>query len=201
MRSVILVMALAMAAPVWAEDLSEDLAQDLAQDLAMQLGPDTEVSEQGTLNPHEMSMAQVMESIRNGDTGMVICSQGYLVTKSGRHEMARELFKSCADHGWTGAMTWMSQLDDRGLGGPQDLAAAAEWNRKAAEAGDPVGKFNHGLDLMRGWGVARDEAAGRAMVDEAARDGLDVAQRLQSAQYDLDEVTPDADEWRYLNLF
>jgi hypothetical protein len=30
---------------------------------------------------------------------------------------------------------------------------------------------------------------------------LDVAQRLQSAEYDLDEVTPDADEWRYLNLF
>ncbi|AVW90446.1 tetratricopeptide repeat protein [Celeribacter baekdonensis] len=193
MRSAILAMALVAATPVWAEDLAEDFA--------MELGPDTEVTEQGTLNPHEMSMAQVMESIRNGDTGMVICSQGYLVTKSGRHEMARELFEQCAESGWTGAMTWMSQLDDRGLGGPQDLEAAAEWNRKAAEAGDPVGKFNHGLDLMRGWGVARDEAAGRAMVDEAARDGLDVAQRLQSAEYDLDEVTPDADEWRYLNLF
>ena len=81
------------------------------------------------------------------------------------------------------------------------LEAAAEWNRRAAEAGDPVGKFNHGLDLMLGWGVARDQEAGRRLVDEAARDGLPVARRLQSADYDLDEVTPDADEWRYQNLF
>ena len=189
MKRICLGLAMAFAAPLFAEDLP------------MELGPDTHVDEQGTLNPHEMSMAQVMENIREGDTGMVICSQGYLITKSGRHELARELFSNCADAGWTGAMTWMSQLDDNGLGAPQDLEAAAVWNRKAAEAGDPVGKFNHGLDLMRGWGVARDEDAGRALVDEAANDGLAVAQRLQRAGYDLDEVTPDADEWRYLNLF
>lgn len=193
MKRICLGLAMAFAAPLFAENIAEDLP--------MELGPDTHVDEQGTLNPHEMSMAQVMENIREGDTGMVICSQGYLITKSGRHELARELFSNCADAGWTGAMTWMSQLDDNGLGGPQDLEAAAVWNRKAAEAGDPVGKFNHGLDLMRGWGVARDEDAGRALVDEAAHDGLAVAQRLQRAGYDLDEVTPDADEWRYLNLF
>ncbi|SFJ81905.1 tetratricopeptide repeat protein [Celeribacter neptunius] len=178
-----------LTAPLWAEDL------------AMTPGEDTEVTEDGTLNPHEMSMAHLMDQIRDGDTGMVICSQGYLLTKSGRHALARELFERCADEGWTGAMTWMSQLEDNGLGAPQDLEAASEWNRRAAEAGDPVGKFNRGLDLMRGWGVAQDEEAGRALVDEAARDGLAIAQRLQSADYDLDEVTPDADEWRYQKLF
>jgi TPR repeat protein len=167
----------------------------------LELGPDTEVTEQGTLNPHEMSMAQVMENIRKGETSMVLCSQGYLVTKSGRHEMARELFTQCADAGWTGAMTWMSQLTDNGLGGPQNIDEAAQWNQKAAQAGDPVGKFNHGLDLMRGWGVTRDDTAGRTLIDEAARLGLDVAQRLQAAEYDLDEVTPDADEQRYHPMF
>lgn len=172
-----------------------------SEDLALGMGPDTDVTEQGTLNPHEMSMAQVMENIRKGETSMVLCSQGYLVTKSGRHEMARELFTQCADAGWTGAMTWMSQLTDNGLGGPQNIDEAADWNRKAAIAGDPVGKFNHGLDLMRGWGVAQDDAAGRALVDEAAKQGLDVAQRLQAAEYDLDEVTPDADEQRYHPMF
>ncbi|SPF81695.1 tetratricopeptide repeat protein [Pseudoprimorskyibacter insulae] len=177
-----------LAAPVFAGD-------------AMELGPDTDITENGTLNPHEMSMAGVMDKIRNGETSMVLCSQGYLVTKSGRHELARELFSNCSNAGWTGTMTWMSQLDDNGLGGPQDLEAATEWNRRAAEAGDPVGKFNRGLDLMRGWGVARDLEAGRRMVDEAATDGLDVAKRLQAAEYDLDEVTPDADEWRYMNMF
>jgi TPR repeat protein len=67
----------------------------------------------------------------------------------------------------------------------------------AAEAGDPVGQFNYGLDLMRGRGVPLDEAAGRALVDRAAQAGLPVAKRLQAAGYDLDEVTPDADNWKY----
>ena len=39
-----------------------------------------------------------------------------------------------------------------------------------AEAGDPVGRFNHGLNLMRGHGIAQDEALGRDFVDQAARD-------------------------------
>lgn len=173
----------------------------LANDLAMDMGEDTEVTENGTLNPHEMSMASIMDKVREGQSDMVICSTGYLITKSGRHELARELFTQCAEAGYTGTMTWMSQLEDNGLGAPQDLEAATEWNRQAAEAGDPVGKFNRGLDLMRGWGVARDTEAGRRLVDEAANDGLAVARRLQGADYDLEEVTPDADEWRYLKMF
>lgn len=64
-----------------------------------------------------------------------------------------------------------------------------------------MGKFNYGLDLMRGHGVAKDEALGRQYVDTAAAEGLDVAKRLQGAGYDLDEVTPDADDWKYAPLF
>ena len=184
-------LSAAMGLPVLAAD----------PDLALDPGADTQVTAQGTLNPHEMSMARVMDNIRQGDTGMVTCSMGYLVTKSGRHDLARELFRQCADAGYTGAMTWMSQLQDNGLGGPQDLAAASEWNRRAAEAGDPVGKFNRGLDLMRGWGVDPDPDAGRRLIDEAADQGLAVARRLRGADYDLDEVTPDADAWRYQRLF
>mgnify|MGYP006413724951 FL=1 len=95
----------------------------------------------------------------------------------------------------------MSQLDNNGLGGEYNPDAAAEWDRRAAEAGDPVGQFNHGLDLLRGHGVARDEARGRALVDMAAAQGLDVAQRLAAADYDPAEVTPDADDWKYAPAF
>ena len=73
--------------------------------------------------------------------------------------------------------------------------------RRAAEAGDPVGQLNYGLDLMRGRGVRADEALGRAYVDEAARAGISDARRLQASGYDLDEVTPDADNWKYAPLF
>lgn len=152
----------------------------------------------GDLNPEELSLNRVMRDVERGESSMTLCSTGYFITKSGRHAMARELFELCAEEGWTGAMTWMSQLDDNGLGAPEDPAAAAEWDRRAAAAGDPVGQFNHGLDLMRGRGVPRDVAAGRALVDRAAEAGLAVAQRLQGADYDLDEVTPDADAWKYL---
>lgn len=155
----------------------------------------------GTLNPPEMGMDRVMENIRRGQTDMMTCAMGYYMTKKGEHGDARELFQTCAADGWTGAMTWMSQLDNNGLGAEYDPEASAAWDRQAAEAGDPVGKFNHGLNMLRGHGTARDEVAGRAMVDEAARDGLEIARRLQAADYDPEAVTPDADRWRYGPLF
>lgn len=151
----------------------------------------------GTLNPDELSMDRMIQNAREGRLDMMTCASGYAMTKKGDHGIARETFTACAEAGWTGAMTWMSQLDNNALAGPYDPYAAAEWDRRAAEAGDPVGQFNHGLDLLRGYGVAQDQAAGRALIDQAARAGLDSAIRLQGAGYDPDEVTPDADNWRY----
>ncbi len=165
------------------------------------LAAEEAIDAEGDLNPDEMTMSKFVERASRGEADMVLCAQGYLATKSGRHEWARTLFRSCADAGYTGAMTWMSQLDDNGLGAPEDPDAAAEWDRMAAEAGDPVGAFNYGLDLMRGRGVARDEARGRRLVDQAAAAGVSSARRLQAAGYDLDEVTPDADNWKYQPLF
>jgi len=115
--------------------------------------------------------------------------------------LARKLTKECAEAGYTKAMTWMSQMENSGLGGDYNPDASAEWDRKAAAVGDPVGKFNHGLNLMHGHGIAQDQTLGRKFVDEAARDGLAIAKRLQEADYDLNEVTPDADNWKYAPLF
>jgi uncharacterized protein len=169
--------------------------------LALLLATPALADEYGTLNPDEMTWGSMLERAERGETGMVLCASGYMLTKSGKHAAARALFENCANQGWTGAMTWMSQLDNNGLGGEYNPDAAAEWDRRAAEAGDPVGQFNHGLDLLRGHGVARDEARGRALVDMAAAQGLDGAQRLAAADYDPAEVTPDADDWKYAPAF
>lgn len=155
----------------------------------------------GTLNPEEMSVNRVLQNVENGELDIATCASGYFITKAGRHVQARTLFEKCAEAGYTGAMTWMSQMDDNGLGADENPDAAAEWDLRAAEAGDPVGKFNYGLDLMRGRGVRQDVELGRRYVDEAAAEGLKVAKRLQDADYDLDEVTPDADNWKYAPLF
>ena len=92
-------------------------------------------------------------------------------------------------------------MENNGLGAPEDPDAAANWDRRAAEAGDPVGQFNYGVDLMRGRGVPANEELGRQLVDQAARAGLSDARRLQASGYDLDEITPDADNWKYAPLF
>ncbi len=157
--------------------------------------------EGGTLNPEELTLNSAIAKAIRGETNMMVCAQGYFITKEGRHEEARAVFQNCAEAGYTGAMTWMSYMEQNGLGAPEDPAAAADWDLRAAEAGDPVGQFNYGLDLMRGYGVAQDDAAGRSYVDQAAGAGLDIAKRLQAADYDLDVVTPDADNWKFVPMF
>lgn len=157
--------------------------------------------EYGTLNPDEMTWSSILDRAEAGETSMTICASGYMLTKSGRHGAARALFENCARAGYAGTMTWMSYMDQNGFGAEFNPDAAAEWDRQAAQAGDPVGKFNHGLNLMRGFGTRLDATEGRRFVDEAAADGLEIAQRLQAADYDLDVVTPDADNWRYAPSF
>lgn len=153
--------------------------------------------EGGTLNPDEMSLSKSLKRAQNGDVNMMICAQGYVMTKKGSHSAARTVFEECASQGWTAAMTWMSYMDDNGFGENYDPEAAAAWDKRAADAGDPVGEFNYGLSLLRGHGVDQDLEAGKRYVDQAAKNGLKIAQELQAAEYDPSAVTPDADEWKY----
>ena len=151
----------------------------------------------GTLNPDEMSLQKSVKRAQNGDVNMMICAQGYVMTKKGSHDDARSVFEECARQGWTAAMTWMSYMDDNGFGEDYDPDAAAVWDKRAADAGDPIGEFNYGLSLLRGHGVDQDLVAGKQYIDQAAQNGLKVARELQAADYDPSAVTPDADEWKY----
>ncbi|MEM8569856.1 MAG: sel1 repeat family protein [Pseudomonadota bacterium] len=163
--------------------------------------PPTVEDELGILNPQDTGREMLTRKIEMGVIDSVTCSLGINVTKNDNFELARDLTRRCAEAGYAKAMTWMSQLENNGLGGPYDPDASAEWDRRAAETGDPVGRFNHGLNLMRGHGIAQDEALGRSYVDQAANDGLAIAKRLQESGYDLDAVTPDADNWKYGPFF
>ncbi|MBS0122845.1 tetratricopeptide repeat protein [Thetidibacter halocola] len=155
----------------------------------------------GTLNPEEMTWGSNIAKLERGEITMPLCASGYMMTKSGDHDTARKIFEACAAAGYTGTMTWMSYMENNGFGGDYNPDAAADWDRLAAERGDPVGLFNHGLNLLRGHGIARDEAEGKRMVETAAEAGLDIAQALIAAEWDLDAVTPDADNWRYAPSF
>jgi uncharacterized protein len=152
----------------------------------------------GSLNPEEMSLSKAVERAREGDVDFVVCAQGYLLTKKGDHKAARTVFEECARQGYTGAMTWLSYLDDNGFGAPENAEQASKWDQKAAEMGDRVAQFNFGLDLLRGRGVPANSDLGRQYVDRAADAGLKDAIQLKNSGYDYTVVTPDADEWKYL---
>ncbi|WP_371228168.1 tetratricopeptide repeat protein [Roseovarius sp. 2305UL8-3] len=147
----------------------------------------------GILNPDDTGREMLVRKIEMGVIDSVTCSLGINTSKYDDHELARKLATQCAEAGFTKAMTWMSHFENNGIGGEIDPVAATEWDRRAAEAGDPVGMYNYGLDLMRGHGVAQDEALGRQYIDQAAAGELDIAKYLQDMGYDLDEVTPDSD--------
>ncbi len=151
----------------------------------------------GILNPDDTGQEMLVRKIEMGVIDSVTCSLGINTSKYDDHALARRLATQCAEAGFTKAMTWMSQFEDNGIGGEKNPVAAANWDRRAAAAGDPVGMYNYGLNLMRGHGVAKDEALGRQYIDQAAQSGLDIARHLQDMNYDLDEITPDADNWRH----
>lgn len=151
----------------------------------------------GMLNPEEMTLRSFVERARNGEADPVICMQGYMAVKSGRHNWGNEIFKTCSEHGYTSVYHWRSYMAHNGLGRPESPEEAAAWDKKAADAGDPIGLFNYGLDLLRGHGVANDPILGRKYIDRAATAGLEDAVTLQDAAYDPAVVTPDSDEWKY----
>lgn len=151
----------------------------------------------GALNPEELTLNSSIQQAAEGKADIVICMQGYFATKSGDHEGANQIFKTCTEQGYVAAMHWRSHMAHNGLGQPENPAEAAEWDRRAAELGNPVGQFNYGLDLLRGHGIARDPILGRKWIDRAAAQGLDSAVELQGAGYDPEAVTPDADRWKY----
>tara|TARA_R110000851_G_scaffold332801_1_gene510005 strand:- start:1139 stop:1720 length:582 start_codon:yes stop_codon:yes gene_type:complete len=151
----------------------------------------------GTHNPEELTICSHIDRMRHGEIHPVMGFIGYIESKAGNHDTAREIFSTLANTGNVPAMTWMAWIEDNGLGGPEDAAAAAEWDRRSMEAGSSVGAFNYGLDILRGRGVTFDEELGRRIIERAAELGDSSAQHLIENDFDLDSVTPDADEWKY----
>jgi hypothetical protein len=151
----------------------------------------------GTKNPDELSLRGALDRLRHGEWDPMTSAIGYGAAKAGMHGVAREIFTDSANRGNVQGMTWLSWMEDNGLGGVEDPQAAAEWDRRAMALGSEIGAFNFGLDVLRGRGVPYDRALGEAIIKEAAKMGSPDAQQLIDHDYDLDTVTPDADEWKY----
>ena len=54
--------------------------------LALPAIAEEDFSQYGTTNPEEMTLERLVERARRGDVDMMVCANGYLATKAGRHE-------------------------------------------------------------------------------------------------------------------
>lgn len=118
---------------------------------------------------------QTLEYLADQPASMMVCSKGYLLEKCGDHETAMKIFDRCIAAGYVGAMIWKALMLQDGAGVAQDLPAAAELMRQAAESGDSpyavLGKLHYASALYEGKGVPKDEAAARRWFEAAAADG------------------------------
>jgi TPR repeat protein len=90
---------------------------------------------------------------------------------------AHELLRRGAEAGHAESMGAYGFLLSRGLGCPQDDAAAVRWMQKSLEAARaPLTLFNLGIMTMKGRGVERDQKAGLDLIRQAAESGLVEAQ-------------------------
>jgi uncharacterized protein len=141
----------------------------------------------GVTNPQEMAIVDDATS----PASIATCVSGYYSTKSGSHAIAFQIFETCAEAGYTGAMTWLAYMYKNGRSGTEEPEKSAYWDRRAAEAGDEIGMLNFGIDLLHGYGVDKNEAEGQQWIDKAANAGVKSAVTLRQAGYDLSVVTPD----------
>jgi uncharacterized protein len=150
----------------------------------------------GEVNPEEQTLKYFTEKYDFTNGKSTACVYGYWATKSGNHEAAKKIFDKCVAAGVDAVYPWESYMSQNGYATPQSLEDAAAWDKKSADRGFKVGQFNHGLNLLRGFGVKQDLAAGRAMIDASAAQGFEAAKEVVKAGYDPEVAIPDADEKR-----
>ncbi len=155
--------------------------------------PSSLLADDGILNPSEMAISDAHDR----PASIAVCMSGYYLTKGGNHSPALDLHEKCADAGYTRSMLWLSYVYQNGYGVEISPEKSAKWDLRAAEAGNEVGMFNYGLDLLRGYGVEQNADEGKKWVDKASQSGHKHATELKAANYNLSVVTPDTDEAFY----
>lgn len=107
-------------------------------------------------------------------------------------EAAWALLKPLADTGHAPSMAALGAMQASGLGVAQDLAAAREWYRRAAEAGSVSGIRGYGGMLLQGEGGPKDAALGIGLLLIAADAGDDNAHMLLSLVREDEDPGEDA---------
>jgi serine/threonine-protein kinase len=103
---------------------------------------------------------------------------------------ARELAEPCAKGGNPDCQFIMGRLFETGSGGPKDPGAAADWYRKAADAGLAKARYNLGALYYNGEGVPKDPRAAAEWFSKAAYQNHAGAQFNLATLYETGEGVP-----------
>jgi uncharacterized protein len=147
----------------------------------------------GDHDPQELSLNYFANNYNFKNGKSPACIYGYWATKSGDHANAKKIFDKCVEAGVDAVYPWEAYMSQNGYATRQSLEDADEWDRKSADRGYKVGQYNHGLNLLRGFGVKQDIAAGKALINQSAAQGFAAAQEMIDSGYDPEVAIPDAD--------
>jgi TPR repeat protein len=119
-----------------------------------------------------------------------------------RYAESRRIFDALAEAGDVRAQFMMCTIYEQGLGVPKDLAAAAEWYRRAAAAGNASAQYNLGVFYQFGKGVPKDPAKAARLLRQAAEQGHGRAQNNLSTFYFTGVGVPrdPVEAWKWLTL-
>ena len=143
-RVVVLVLALALSAPVLAADYQAGLEAFQRDDYATALKELRPLAEQGN--------AEAQYYLGR------IYSGGFGVTQD--YAEAMKWYRLAAEQGDAAAQFFLGIIYEFGWGVSQDYTEAVKWYRSAAEQGDSNGQGTLGLMYDQGLGVARDQVKG-----------------------------------------
>jgi eukaryotic-like serine/threonine-protein kinase len=103
---------------------------------------------------------------------------------------ARELAEPCAKEGNPNCQFIMGRILETGSAGPKDPGAAADWYRKAADAGLPKARNNLGGLYYRGEGVPKDSRIAAEWFSKAAYQNYADAQFSLASLYETGDGVP-----------
>jgi hypothetical protein len=114
---------------------------------------------------------QLGKRLMQGMPTWTILGGGYQSYLKGDYRAAFEEWLPLAELGDAEAQYNIGVMYDEGAGRPQDLAAAANWYRKAAQQGFMDAQTNLGMMYYHGQGVNRDHAEAARWFRMAADQG------------------------------
>jgi hypothetical protein len=137
-------------------------------------------------SPQRVASANPTQSVKPKPTD----KEAIAAFEAKNYTSARELAEGCAKDDNPNCQFIMGKLLETGLAGNKDPAAAADWYRRAAEAGLATARYSLGALYYNGDGVQRDPRAAAEWFTKAAYQKHAGAQFTLATQYEKGEGVP-----------